>query len=466
MKSDGPLLDSSSRTTEEYGGGSELPVTGYLIAGFLSFWIYTVRSYHAEIARHFAARLAGFRETCKEQGRPLAEAGLTADLIRRGFTVHPRIRTVCTALYGTSMALVAAAVAGQFVLAADQEPVFYLTYATLGGAAAAFSAATLAFLHWVCRTLRDHEYCELLIAKHAFDGTPVREISPSAAFVRRWNHNAGAISLFAMSSLALFASPVFATWRMHRLWRAGADEAAIQAGVLLWAPVILVCAGVFHYWGTRLLMTMFNGHLRIESANRDPKWAAGPGASVVADGSGAAPTRASDIFPRRALAAIMMTDMVGYSRLMEADEDAAYARLQEHNAIVRSHLGTNGGHEVKTIGDAFLVRFTSATQALQSAMGIQKQFRLRNSSLEPDAQIWVRIGIHIGDVLTMDDDIFGNGVNLVSRIEPLAEPGGICITADVHNLVCKAIEIKAVSIGRQKLKNIKDVPELFRVILD
>lgn len=449
-------------------------MAGYLTLGFLTFWIYTVRNFHREVARHLASRLDHFRGSCREKGRPLEEGGGVAGIVARGFTPDPRIRTACSSLYALSLALVASAVVGQFLLAARhvaEEPLFLFTYATLGPAALAFCGSTVSFLYWVCRTMRDHEYGELLLAKHLADGEPIREIAPSAVFTRRWNHNSGVITLFLILSFPLTASPVLATWGMHKLYLAGAELPEVQRGVVLWCSLILACAGIFHYWGTRLLATMFNGHLRIEAANRDllegaHPWAGGRAGAVLSGGGGARQPDSRQLFPRRALAAIMMTDMVGYSRQMEADEQGAYRLLQEHNQVVRRHLQASGGHEVKTIGDAFLVRFSSATDALRAALDIQKEFRSLNAQREPAGQIWVRIGIHIGDVLTMDDDIFGNGVNVVSRIEPLAEPGGICISADVHNLVRKSIEVKAVSIGRQKLKNISEVPELFRVIVD
>jgi adenylate cyclase len=216
---------------------------------------------------------------------------------------------------------------------------------------------------------------------------------------------------------------------------------------------------------------MFNGHLRIEMGNQqilkgDSRWVSSRSAAVLEEDRSDRAKSSKQLVPDRTLAAIMMTDMVGYSKEMEANEERAYSKLLEHNTIIRKYINENRGEEVKTIGDAFLVRFRSASDALEAALGIQKRLANINSDKEEAQQIWVRIGIHIGDVMLMEDDVFGNGVNVATRIEPLAEPGGICISGDVYNVVRKSIEIKVLSLGKRKLKNIADVPEIFKVLID
>jgi class 3 adenylate cyclase len=117
------------------------------------------------------------------------------------------------------------------------------------------------------------------------------------------------------------------------------------------------------------------------------------------------------------------------------------------------------------MGDAFLVRFASAVSAVRSATNIQRDLSIYNESVDTASKIMVRIGIHIGDVLVMGQDVLGNGVNVAARIETLAEPGGILISADVYNLVKKSIDIKVLNLGRKELKNIKDTPELYKIVL-
>src|SRR5215470_9524573 len=131
---------------------------------------------------------------------------------------------------------------------------------------------------------------------------------------------------------------------------------------------------------------------------------------------------------QRKLAAIMFTDMVGYSALAQRNEALALELLEEHRRIVRAILPQHGGHEVKTIGDGFLIEFSSALAATQCAVALQQALHERNQSQPVERQIRLRIGIHVGDVVTQGGDIHGDGVNVAARIEPLATPGGICIT--------------------------------------
>jgi class 3 adenylate cyclase len=169
--------------------------------------------------------------------------------------------------------------------------------------------------------------------------------------------------------------------------------------------------------------------------------------------------------PDRALAAIMITDIVDFSKEMEANEERTYSKLITHNEIIRKSISKNNGEEIKTIGDAFLVRFKSALDSVKASINIQKDFSEYNKDKKKVDQILVRIGIHIGDILTMDNDVFGNEVNVASRIQALAEPGSVYISADVYNFVKKSAGIKMVSVGRKELKNIKDSPEIFKVLI-
>ena len=161
---------------------------------------------------------------------------------------------------------------------------------------------------------------------------------------------------------------------------------------------------------------------------------------------------------KRRLAAIMFTDMVGYSALSDRDEAAALALLESHRSVLRPLFATYGGREIKNMADGFLIEFASAVEAVRSALEIQK-------TLEPDANK-IRIGIHIGDVVISGDDVLGEGVNIASRIEKLAEPGGICITEDVARQIRNKVKADVKSIGKPKLKNIETVIEVFKVILD
>ena len=215
-----------------------------------------------------------------------------------------------------------------------------------------------------------------------------------------------------------------------------------------------------------------DGHLRIEEVNRllfkrDSRWVPERTPSVLDEHrEGASDEEPGDLVPRRALAAIMITDMVGFSREMQHSEERTYSKLRDHNEIIRSRVTRNSGKEVKTIGDAFLVRFDSAVDAVKAALEIQSELARYNASRSDDGRILIRIGIHTGDILMMDDDVLGNGVNLAARIEPLAEPGGICISEDTYNLVRFVVDLDVFSLGKRELKNIEDPPEVFKIMTE
>src|SRR5574340_809357 len=136
--------------------------------------------------------------------------------------------------------------------------------------------------------------------------------------------------------------------------------------------------------------------------------------------------------PRR-LAAIMFTDMVGFSALAQRNEALALELLEEHRTALRSAFLKYRGHEIKTIGDGFLVEFASTVAAVNCAVEIQQALARRNADAPADRVFQVRIGIHLGDVLLRGNDIVGDGVNIAARGEPLAAAGGIAVTQQVFD---------------------------------
>jgi adenylate cyclase len=157
----------------------------------------------------------------------------------------------------------------------------------------------------------------------------------------------------------------------------------------------------------------------------------------------------------RKLAAIMFTDIVGFSRQMGSDEARMLQLLEIHNRLIRHAVSTHHGYVIKTIGDAFLVDFPSVVHAVQCAQAIQSQLRTRNTEQDKAEQIHVRIGIHLGDVVQRDGDVFGDGVNIASRLQTLAEPDTICISDVVYRDVAQKVALgTVVSLGRPQLKNI------------
>src|ERR1700676_4729247 len=165
------------------------------------------------------------------------------------------------------------------------------------------------------------------------------------------------------------------------------------------------------------------------------------------------------------LAAIMFTDMVGYSALSQRDDKLALELLEEHRQLLRKIFPEFNGTEIKTIGDAFLVEFQSALEAAQCAIAIQRALAKQNAHAPSDRQIQVKIGIHIGDVVHRGGDVYGDGVNIASRIEPLAGAGGICVSMDVERQIRNALAARFEKLAATELKNISVPMDLFRIML-
>ena len=167
----------------------------------------------------------------------------------------------------------------------------------------------------------------------------------------------------------------------------------------------------------------------------------------------------------RKLAAIMFTDMVGYSALAQHNEALAITLLDEHRRILRSLFPQFHGREIETTGDGFLVEFASALEAAECAVRIQRALAERNHAAAPESQILIRIGLHVGDVVFRDDHVIGDGVNIAARIEPLAEPGGVCISRQVFDLVHNKLPHELVTMGQTALKNIAAPVEVFQIFI-
>jgi len=157
----------------------------------------------------------------------------------------------------------------------------------------------------------------------------------------------------------------------------------------------------------------------------------------------------------RRLAAILAADVAGYSRLIGADEEGTLSRLKALRAEVIDHkIAEHHGRIVKTTGDGLLVEFASVVDALRCAAEIQAAMAENNGPLPADKRIDLRIGINVGDIVVEDGDIFGDGVNVAARLEGLAEPGGICVSARVREDAAGKIELAFRDIGEQRLRNI------------
>jgi len=168
----------------------------------------------------------------------------------------------------------------------------------------------------------------------------------------------------------------------------------------------------------------------------------------------------------RRLAAVLAADVAGYSRLMGIDEEGTLARLKAtRKSLVDPTIAAHRGRIVKTTGDGMLVESASAVDAARSAIEIQRGMSSQNADVQHDTRIELRIGIHVGDIIIDDNDIFGDGVNIAARLEGIADPGGICMSDDAYRQVRGKVESACDDLGLQTLKNIAEPMRAWRVQL-
>lgn len=161
----------------------------------------------------------------------------------------------------------------------------------------------------------------------------------------------------------------------------------------------------------------------------------------------------------------MFTDLVGYTALSQQSESLALELLEEHRRILRLIFSKHNGMEIKTMGDAFLVEFASALEAANCGFEIQKVLHERNlSQTEELKRIRLRIGVHLGDVIHSTTDVYGDAVNIASRIEPLADEGGVCLTRQVYDHIHNNFNLPLTSLGQKTLKNVSGSVEVYKIL--
>jgi adenylate cyclase len=165
----------------------------------------------------------------------------------------------------------------------------------------------------------------------------------------------------------------------------------------------------------------------------------------------------------RRLAAILAADVVGYSRLMSADEVGTARALRDHRAAIDPIVASHGGRIVKTAGDGMLLEFSSIVAAVECAVAVQQHMAERNADVPEDRRMLFRMGVNLGDVLIEGDDILGDGVNVAARLEGIAEPGAVYVSDAAHQQVRDKLQLTFEDRGEQQLKNIARPVRVYRV---
>ncbi len=167
--------------------------------------------------------------------------------------------------------------------------------------------------------------------------------------------------------------------------------------------------------------------------------------------------------PRRKLSAIIMVDVSGFSRLMGRDEEGTTARIRDFHARIRSVVEAHEGRVIDTAGDSVFGEFDSVINAVRCAQAIQDTQAAGNIDRPPEDQIETRIGVHLGDVIVQDYQVYGDGVNIAARLQALADPGGICVSEAVYQQVFQKLDLAFEDLGVRTLKNIEHPIRLYRV---
>lgn len=169
---------------------------------------------------------------------------------------------------------------------------------------------------------------------------------------------------------------------------------------------------------------------------------------------------------KRKLSAILAADAVSYSRKMSENEEGTMRVLSAHRAVIDGIIEFHDGRIANTAGDSVLAEFASPVEAVRCAVEIQDALRTRNDSLPEAQRLEFRVGVNLGDVMVKGDDLLGDGVNVAARLEGIAEPGGICISSSIHDLIRGKLDLGFVDIGEQSLKNIEHPIRVYRVDRD
>ena len=168
----------------------------------------------------------------------------------------------------------------------------------------------------------------------------------------------------------------------------------------------------------------------------------------------------------RRLAAILAADVVGYSRLMGADEEATLATLNAYREVIDRLVVDLHGRVFGSAGDSVMAEFASPVEAVRCAVAIQQEIEARNADLPEDRRMRFRIGVNLGDVMAEGDNLFGDGVNVAARLEGLAEPGGICIAQQALDQVETKLDLGYEDLGEQQVKNIVRSVRAYKVLVE
>ncbi|MEE8484644.1 MAG: adenylate/guanylate cyclase domain-containing protein [Nitrospinota bacterium] len=436
-------LNSSSSLTEEYGRGSHISAPRFFLFGLLTFWIYSIIKFNLIIKLHEKERVTYFEKLLGSgswsSGKSIMDELRKSGAREKRFYIFDSV--ILNLLAITALAFEIYRMYMPLPEFPYKELIFEYPYAGIGLAGLLFYLSSVIYTWRSARKMKDHERRESQLVFFYKNHESSESSKPVDGSQQRWKKFQNKLVFYAVFGMPAALIPYLAVLNINSVMISGGPAYNIYG----WAAVLGFVTAFFSYWCILSFRWIYDGHVNFELAN---KWNL---LVKTVDGG-------------RNLLAIMLTDMVGFSKTMEVDEDTAYLKLREHNDAIRKFISLYGGTEVKTMGDAFLVRFNNPIDAVNSAIDIQTIFDRYNQDKVEGERIFLRIGIHYGEVIVEKNDIMGNGVNVTARIEPLAIPGCISITKVVYDQVAGRVKADILRIGRKKLKNISMSQELYMVV--
>ena len=275
-----PALENdllSNYSDDEFGGGERLISTGFLVYGLLSFWIYNVVVLYRNIERHIASRRKAFLEKIVNQNITEKDHEHLRTILERGFKTGRAMKMIPLVFFSISYFLVIVEIISQHLFALNyiSETIFSaLTIGAILFAAILFFSGSLYLLLITSRTMKNHEYNELLLFELASNPLHFKMLSPSKSFLMKWNKTQNFVTLFLIFSVPLIVSPVAAVIHIirDRIQQGGYSNAEINETIVTWTIVVAVCSVIFHYFGTTLLLKLYNEHLETEKSYLSNKY--------------------------------------------------------------------------------------------------------------------------------------------------------------------------------------------------
>lgn len=261
-------LDPDQLSDNEFGGGTELLNTGFLVFGILTFWIYTVWVYHGILARHLKSRLEFFDGLLK--GKELDEQA-RVNLLKisgEGFKISNNVKYACSIMYLVCVVMIGLEIIAQYLFEAGlapQEVFDVFTPLAIAVASAAFCTSSVIFMIWSGKLLKNHEYNESLMLSLIENPSGFKFVRPSSGFIKKWNKHQNWTTLFLVLAVPMTISPTWGVLHAYRVLERGGDY---QTVIIVWAILVFTFALIFHLWGIRLLVNMYNEHLSFEHAAR------------------------------------------------------------------------------------------------------------------------------------------------------------------------------------------------------